>query len=89
MRRDTANGQVVPKGALPSVPGSTVGIIANPMSGRDIRRLVAKASVFPNAEKTNMVLRLIAACGATSSRGRAWCNAVLPPAPPTHRPARP
>lgn len=65
MRRDTANGQVVPKGALPSVPGSTVGIIANPMSGRDIRRLVAKASVFPNAEKTNMVLRLIAACGAT------------------------
>ena len=43
---------------------ATIGIIANPMSGRDIRRLVARASVFPNAEKTNMVLRLVAAAGA-------------------------
>jgi predicted polyphosphate/ATP-dependent NAD kinase len=50
--------------ALPVVPGSTVGIVANPMSGRDIRRLVARASVFPNAEKANMVIRLIAAAGA-------------------------
>jgi predicted polyphosphate/ATP-dependent NAD kinase len=58
------NGQR-PVPALPVVPGSTVGIVANPMSGRDIRRLVAQASVFPNAEKTNMVLRLIAAAGAT------------------------
>jgi predicted polyphosphate/ATP-dependent NAD kinase len=41
-----------------------IGIVANPMSGRDIRRLVAQASVFPNAEKTNMVLRLLAAAGA-------------------------
>ena len=49
---------------LPVVPGSTVGIVANPMSGRDIRRLVAQASAFPNAEKTNMVLRLLAAAGA-------------------------
>ena len=49
---------------LPVVPGSAIGIIANPMSGRDIRRLVARASVFPNAEKTNMVLRLISAAGA-------------------------
>ena len=49
---------------LPVVPGSAVGIVANPMSGRDIRRLVAQASVFPNAEKTNMVLRLLAAAGA-------------------------
>ncbi|HEX4361921.1 MAG TPA: NAD(+)/NADH kinase [Pseudonocardia sp.] len=48
----------------PPVPGSAIGIIANPMSGRDIRRLVARASVFPNAEKTNMALRLIAAAGA-------------------------
>jgi predicted polyphosphate/ATP-dependent NAD kinase len=50
--------------ALPVVPGSTVGIVANPMSGRDIRRLVARASVFPNAEKASMVIRLIAAAGA-------------------------
>ncbi len=49
---------------LPVRPGSTVGVVANPMSGRDIRRLVARASVFPNAEKTNMVLRLLAATGA-------------------------
>ncbi|MQA13137.1 MAG: ATP-NAD kinase [Pseudonocardiaceae bacterium] len=33
------------------------------MSGRDIRRVVARASVFPNAEKASMVLRLIAAAG--------------------------
>lgn len=46
------------------VPGSTLGIVTNPMSGRDIRRLVAQASVFPNAEKTNMVLRLLAAAAA-------------------------
>ena len=59
----TQNG--LPAGTLPVVPGSTMGIVANPMSGRDIRRLVAQASVFPNAEKTNMVLRLIAAAGAT------------------------
>ncbi|HEY2205671.1 MAG TPA: NAD(+)/NADH kinase [Pseudonocardia sp.] len=49
---------------MPVVPGSAIGIVANPMSGRDIRRLVARASVFPNAEKTNMVLRLIASAGA-------------------------
>jgi predicted polyphosphate/ATP-dependent NAD kinase len=48
----------------PVVPGSTVGIIPNPMSGRDIRRVVAQASVFPNTEKTSMVLRIIRAVGA-------------------------
>ena len=52
---------------LPVVPGSTAGIVANPMSGRDIRRLVAQASVFPNVEKTNMVLRLLAAAGAAGA----------------------
>jgi len=48
----------------PVVPGSAIGIIANPMSGRDIRRLVSQASVFPNTEKTSMVLRIIRAAGA-------------------------
>src|SRR6266542_3656786 len=38
------------------------------MSGRDIRRLVARASVFPNAEKANMVLRLAAAAGTLGVR---------------------
>jgi predicted polyphosphate/ATP-dependent NAD kinase len=42
-----------------------VGIIANPASGRDIRRLVASASVFPVAEKCNMITRLLAALAAT------------------------
>lgn len=46
------------------VSGSEVGIIPNPMSGRDIRRVVAQASVFPNTEKTSMVLRIIRAVGA-------------------------
>jgi predicted polyphosphate/ATP-dependent NAD kinase len=46
------------------VPGSAVGIIPNPMSGRDIRRVVAQASVFPNTEKASMVLRIIRAVGA-------------------------
>ena len=48
----------------PVVSGSAVGIIPNPMSGRDIRRVVAQASVFPNTEKTSMVLRIVRAVGA-------------------------
>jgi predicted polyphosphate/ATP-dependent NAD kinase len=43
----------------------TVGVIANPASGRDIRRLTTHASVFPTAEKANMVVRLLAGLGAT------------------------
>jgi hypothetical protein len=42
-----------------------VGVIANPASGRDIRRLVAGASVFGNADKAGMVFRLLAGLGAT------------------------
>lgn len=45
-------------------PGPSVGIIANPASGRDIRRLVARASVFQTAEKVNMVLRVASALAA-------------------------
>ncbi|BDG59594.1 ATP-NAD kinase family protein [Caldinitratiruptor microaerophilus] len=36
-----------------------VGIIANPAAGKDIRRLVAHASVFDNAEKVNIVRRVL------------------------------
>jgi hypothetical protein len=36
-----------------------VGIIANPASGRDIRRLVAHGSVFDNDEKVNIVRRVL------------------------------
>jgi predicted polyphosphate/ATP-dependent NAD kinase len=42
-----------------------VGIVANPASGRDIRRLVAGASVFGNADKAGMVFRVLAGLGAT------------------------
>jgi predicted polyphosphate/ATP-dependent NAD kinase len=49
------------------VPGSvTVGVVANPASGRDIRRLVAGASVFDNVEKGNMVYRFMVGLGAVS-----------------------
>lgn len=36
-----------------------VGIIANPASGRDIRRLVAHGTVFDNNEKTAIVRRML------------------------------
>lgn len=38
---------------------TTVGIIANPAAGKDIRRLVAHASVFDNTEKVNIVRRVL------------------------------
>jgi predicted polyphosphate/ATP-dependent NAD kinase len=41
-----------------------VGVVANPLSGRDIRRLVAHASVFPTAEKASMIQRMLTAFGA-------------------------
>lgn len=37
----------------------TVGIIANPASGKDIRRLVAHGSVFDNDEKVSIVKRVL------------------------------
>jgi predicted polyphosphate/ATP-dependent NAD kinase len=47
-----------------SVRAPSVGILANPAAGRDIRRLVAQASVFPISEKRNMIARLFTALGA-------------------------
>lgn len=38
---------------------SLVGIIANPASGRDIRRLVAHGTVIDNNEKTAIVRRIL------------------------------
>ena len=37
-----------------------VGLIANPASGKDIRRIVAHGSVFDNQEKVRMVRRILA-----------------------------
>jgi predicted polyphosphate/ATP-dependent NAD kinase len=41
-----------------------VGLIANPRSGHDVRRLVARASVFPNTEKVMMLQRAVTSLGA-------------------------
>ncbi len=46
----------------------TVGIIANPASGKDIRRLVAHGSVFDNHEKVNILRRLLLALDAVGVR---------------------
>ena len=43
---------------------ASVGIIANPVSGKDIRRLVARASVFGNSEKVNILQRVLLALEA-------------------------
>ncbi|MCZ2110199.1 MAG: NAD(+)/NADH kinase, partial [Dehalococcoidia bacterium] len=45
------------------MPG-LIGIIANPASGKDIRRLVAQASVFDNREKRSIVRRTILGANA-------------------------
>ena len=49
---------------MPAAPPLAVGVIANPASGRDMRRLLGWASVFPTAEKVHVVLRLLAAMGS-------------------------
>jgi predicted polyphosphate/ATP-dependent NAD kinase len=46
------------------VGDAVVGVVANPLSGRDIRRLVTHASVFPTAEKASMIQRMLTAFGA-------------------------
>ena len=38
-----------------------IGIIANPSSGKDIRRLVANATCFDNMEKVNIIQRILIA----------------------------
>jgi predicted polyphosphate/ATP-dependent NAD kinase len=42
-----------------------VGIIANPASGKDIRRLIAHGSTFDNNEKINIVSRVLLGLDAT------------------------
>ena len=59
MGEQHANGWRVSRHRL--VADVTVGVIANPMSGRDIRRLIASASVFPNAEKAKVRRRQVEA----------------------------
>jgi predicted polyphosphate/ATP-dependent NAD kinase len=47
---------------------SVVGIVANPASGRDIRRLVAQGSVFGNDEKVRLVRRALVGLAAVGVR---------------------
>jgi predicted polyphosphate/ATP-dependent NAD kinase len=47
--------------------GGPIGLIANPASGKDIRRLVAHASVFDNAEKSNILRRLLIGAAAAGA----------------------
>ena len=42
----------------------TIGIIANPASGKDIRRLVTHASVYDNLEKAHILRRVFLALDA-------------------------
>ena len=53
---------------------ATVGIIANPASGKDIRRLVAHASVFDNNEKINIVRRVLLGLDAVPPLRRAFAR---------------
>ena len=46
-------------------PPRLVGLIANPASGKDIRRLVAHGSVFDNDEKVSIVRRVLLGLEAT------------------------
>ena len=49
------------------MPGrGAVGFVANPASGKDIRRVTARASVFDNQEKTAMVRRCLIGLRAMS-----------------------
>ncbi|MCB1684216.1 MAG: NAD(+)/NADH kinase [Pseudomonadales bacterium] len=50
----------------------TIGIVANPASGKDIRRLIARASVFDNQEKQAIVRRLLA--GALAQQRGITCR---------------
>lgn len=53
-----------------------IGLVANPLSGKDVRRLVAQASVFDNPEKQAIVRRLIAGIDSVLA-GTAWRLAFL------------
>jgi hypothetical protein len=47
---------------------SSIGIIANPASGKDIRRLVSYATVIDNNEKINIVKRIVLAAQSLGVR---------------------
>jgi predicted polyphosphate/ATP-dependent NAD kinase len=49
---------------------NTVGIIANPVSARDIRRIISNASNLQTSERVNIVMRLLStlfSCGVSDA----------------------
>ncbi len=42
----------------------TIGIIANPVSARDIRRVIANANNLQIADRVNIVLRVLSSAGS-------------------------
>ncbi len=51
-----------------------IGLLANPASGKDVRRLVARASVFDNQEKRAIVRRVIVGALAAGCREFVYHN---------------
>lgn len=51
---------------LPATPRRPIGILANPASGKDIRRLATHASVFDNREKCAILARCLAGIQAVA-----------------------
>ena len=51
-----------------------IGIIANPASGKDVRRLVARASVFDNQEKQAIVRRALVGMAQTGDHEVAYLD---------------
>ena len=47
---------------------TSVGVIANPAAGKDIRRLVAQGRLIPNQEKVNILKRMFAGLVAVGGR---------------------
>lgn len=51
---------------------SLIGIIANPASGKDIRRIVARGSTVPDHEKINMLRRILSGIAALGVDALRW-----------------
>ena len=51
-----------------------IGMVANPASGKDVRRLVARASVFDNQEKQAIVSRALIGAHAAGAKRVAWLD---------------
>jgi hypothetical protein len=54
------------------MPMTLIGIIANPASGKDIRRVVARGTTVPDHEKINIVRRMLAGIAALGVDAVRW-----------------